>query len=156
MISISVVIPCYNASKTIERCVESVIKQTYKVDEIVLIDDCSTDETWTILENIEVKHKNTFFIQLISTGKNSGPSVARNMGIEASKSNWIAFLDADDYWDVSKIEKQVSIYKQNNDVKLISCAYKKKKLPEVVSSKEISFRRACFKNYFETPTVLAE
>ncbi len=152
---LSVIVPCFNASKTITKCVDSILNQTYRVNEIVLVDDCSQDNTWSILQSIQSSHSDVAIV-IMSTDKNSGPSVARNLGIKSAKSNWIAFLDSDDYWDETKIEKQVRVYHENDDVKLISCAYKKKKLPERIDYKEISFSATCFKNYFETPTVLAE
>ncbi|MBA5629203.1 glycosyltransferase family 2 protein [Moheibacter lacus] len=155
-LKITVVIPCYNASKTINKCIESVINQTYKADEIILIDDCSTDNTWEVLKDIQKYNNHLIEIKLTSTGKNSGPSVARNIGVKMANTNWIAFLDSDDYWDKTKLEKQVAIFHKEKNVKLISCAYKKKKLPDSVPYQEINFKQSFIKNYFETPTVFAE
>lgn len=155
-LTISVVIPCFNAAETINKCIDSVLIQTYKVNEIILVDDCSTDDTWSIIRSIQDENKHLVDIKVVSTQKNSGPSIARNIGIQMAKSNWIALLDSDDYWDKTKLQKQLEIYSQNKDVKLISCAYKKKKLPEKNAYQVIDLWKGGLKNYFETPTVIAE
>ena len=100
--TVSVVIPAYNRADTIVACVESVLDQSYSVDEIIVVDDGSTDNT--------IKQLNTFKDNIISlkTEKQSGAQTARNIGIKTAKSEWIAFLDSDDQWLPNKIEKQIS------------------------------------------------
>ena len=91
-ISISVIIPLYNGSLLITRCLDSVFKQKGKFDlEVIVIDDGSTDNS------IEIVKKYPQNITLINQ-ENSGPAVARNKGIELAKGKYLAFLDADDYW----------------------------------------------------------
>ena len=86
--SVSVIIPAYNASKHIARAINSVLAQTCQPDRIIVVDDGSTDNTSEIVKQFDsVK----YIYQ-----ENSGVSIARNTGIEAADSNWIAFLDADD------------------------------------------------------------
>ena len=108
-INISVIIPAYNRASTITRCIESVLSQTYPVNEIIIIDDHSTDDT------IELLNKFGDTISILSTEKRSGAQTARNIGIKAAKSNWIAFLDSDDEWLPNKIEKQIAALKTINN-----------------------------------------
>ena len=100
--SISVIIPVFNRVKLIARCINSVINQTYPVNEIIVVDDGSNDGTYDLIR------KN--FPQVISIyQENKGVSNARNVGIQSAKSKWIAFLDSDDEWFPNKIEKQISL-----------------------------------------------
>ena len=104
--SISVIIPVFNRVKLIARCINSVINQTYPVNEIIVVDDGSNDGTYDLIR------KN--FPQVISIyQENKGVSNARNVGIQSAKSKWIAFLDSDDEWLPNKIEKQISLIKKN-------------------------------------------
>jgi len=106
--SVAAIIPTYNRENTIIKCVESVLAQTLSVDEIFIIDDCSTDHTIDRLRSFRKK------ISILQTDKQSGAQKARNVGIRAAKSNWIAFLDSDDEWLPNKIEKQFSALKTVN------------------------------------------
>ena len=107
-IEISVIIPTHNRAKTITACVESVLSQSYQVNEIIIIDDDSTDDTNKQLNKFDDN------IILLKTEKRSGAQTARNIGITAAKSKWIAFLDSDDEWLPNKIEKQISALKTVN------------------------------------------
>lgn len=100
MTSISVVIPAYNHASTIGRAIESVINQTHKPDEIIVVDDGSDDDTQIRLERYEDQIR--YFFQ-----ENQGVSVARNAGIKISSSKWVSFLDADDEWLPYKLEQQL-------------------------------------------------
>tara|TARA_R110001592_G_scaffold348479_1_gene642643 strand:+ start:825 stop:1559 length:735 start_codon:yes stop_codon:yes gene_type:complete len=96
--SISVIIPAYNSEKLIVHAIKSIEAQTLPVDEIICVDDASTDRTAKIV-------KESFpNVKLIRLESNSGPSFARNIGIKAASGNVIAFLDADDVWPEDKIE----------------------------------------------------
>jgi len=101
-INISVIIPTYNRAFTIVQCIESVLNQSYPVNEIIVIDDNSTDDTLKQLSKFDEN------IIILKTEKQSGAQAARNVGIKAAKSEWIAFLDSDDEWLPNKIKKQVS------------------------------------------------
>lgn len=153
---IAVVIPCYNSARTINACLDSVFKQSHKIDEIIVVDDCSIDNTLTILQSCKENYGQEYDFKIIRLDVNSGPSTARNTGIKAAHSEWIAFLDADDYWHESKLQKQIELYKTHPDSKLIGCAYQKKKLADRLQFKQISFEDLCLKNYFDTPTVLVK
>lgn len=118
-VKVSIIVPVYNAEKYIERCIKSLIGQTYKNIEIILINDGSEDKSLNILRNFENRDKR---ITLINQ-ENSGPSKARNLGINKSTGNYIAFIDADDYVELNYIEKMI---KQSNCFKsdMIVCNYK--------------------------------
>ena len=103
-IKISVVIPCYNAEAFIKDAVESVLNQSVKPYEIIIINDGSTDNTVKILESYKDNIK-------IINQENKGDCSARNRGMEEAKGDWIAFLDADDLWVPEKLRKQIDIIK---------------------------------------------
>jgi glycosyltransferase involved in cell wall biosynthesis len=104
--SVSVVIPAFNAGKSIARALDSVLAQTLKPNEIIVVDDGSTDETQS--ETKKYGRKVKYIYQ-----ENGGPSKARNTGIQAAKGTWIAFLDSDDEWLPTKLEEQVALLKRN-------------------------------------------
>ena len=108
---VSVIIPVYNSELTIESTIDSVINQTYKNMEIILVSDGSTDDSNNKMFNYIEKHKN-HNIKLI-VKKNGGVSSARNRGIDESSGEYISFLDSDDFWLHQKIEKQVNIMINN-------------------------------------------
>ena len=99
--SISVVIPTFNRLIYLERAIKSVLNQTIKVNEIIIVDDGSNDGT---SEFIHSKYPDLKYI----FQSNSGVSAARNVGITTAKSNWIAFLDSDDEWVNNKLKEQVT------------------------------------------------
>ncbi|WP_434729493.1 glycosyltransferase family 2 protein [Rhizobium binae] len=99
---VSVVVPAYNASAYIERTLRSAIRQTYTALEIIVVDDGSTDDTAKVVEMIAMSDSR---IRLLST-PNRGVAAARNTGIDTSSGRFVAFLDADDLWHRTKIEKQ--------------------------------------------------
>ena len=111
MVDVSVIIPCYNSSKTIECAVKSVICQTQLPKEIILIDDYSTDDgkTTEILYKIKEKYESKIDIIVLESDENRGAASARNKGMKIAKGVYIAFLDSDDVWDKYKLEKQVKI-----------------------------------------------
>ena len=98
---ISIIIPVYNASKYIDKCLKSIIEQTYKTLEIIVIDDGSTDNSTNIIKKF---FENDERIRLIQK-KNSGVSDSRNVGIDNSHGKWICFVDSDDYIEKDYIEQ---------------------------------------------------
>ena len=104
---ISVIIPTYNRANFIVKAIESIMNQTVKVNEIIVIDDGSTDNTQELLKDYNIIYKYQ---------KNSGVSKARNLGIKLSKNEWITFLDSDDIWEKTKIEEQINFHKNNKDI----------------------------------------
>lgn len=111
-IEISVVIPCYNAEDFIEETIESVLSQTYKPLEIIVVNDGSTDRTADILKKYQR------YIRIIHQ-PNQGECVARNTGLEAARGFWVAFLDADDMWLPQKLERQIEIIKRYKEKNII-------------------------------------
>jgi len=105
---ISVIIPTYNRKKYIKRAIDSVIRQSYKPFEIIVIDDGSTDGTYELI-------KQSYLSSQISLKKqkNNGVSSARNKGIKLASGDWIAFLDSDDEWFENKLELQVREIKKS-------------------------------------------
>lgn len=102
---VSVIITTYNSQKYIQKCIQSVIEQTYKNFEIIIVDDCSDDNTRRVILD---KYSNFDRLKFIGLDQNSGgPSLPRNVGIEASSGELICFLDPDDFWYNSKLKAQV-------------------------------------------------
>lgn len=93
-ISVSIIVPVYNAEKYLKRCLDSLLKQTLKNIEIILVDDASSDKSYNILK--EYQNKNMEKIQVIHLDSRRGPGGARNAGIEASRGEYIGFVDSDD------------------------------------------------------------
>jgi glycosyltransferase involved in cell wall biosynthesis len=110
---VSVIIPAFNAESFIAEAIESVIGQTYKAIEIIVIDDGSKDGTKKVAEKYADK------VRIISQS-NLGAGAARNNGIKEARGEVIAFLDADDVWFADKVEKQVAILNKHEDVFLVS------------------------------------
>ena len=101
---VSIIMAAYNAEKTIERSILSVLEQTYQNYELIVIDDCSTDKTADIVKRmLLIDHR----IILLENVKNLGVSRTRKRGLEYAKGTWIAILDSDDAWLPSKLEKQI-------------------------------------------------
>lgn len=110
---ISVIIPVYNAEESIEKCLDSIKKQTWKGEfEIIVINDGSTDRSGEILENYRKKNPE-MPIQLINQ-ENGGVSKARNTGLKIAKGDYIALLDSDDEWLPEKTEKQMKYLVNKN------------------------------------------
>lgn len=110
MMDISVIIPAYDSVNTLARAIYSVLDQTSKIAEIIVIDDGSTDATSEVAKQYEDV--------LLLRQKNMGVSSARNNGIMMASSEWIAFLDSDDTWHRDKIEKQVALHKKEPQLKI--------------------------------------
>lgn len=112
---ISVVMPVYNTEKYVREAIRSVVEQTYKDWELLLINDCSTDGSLQMIEEELQTLEGTVSarIRVINNEKNSGPAFTRNRGIEESGGEWIAFLDSDDRWAPDKLEKQMACAEEN-------------------------------------------
>jgi teichuronic acid biosynthesis glycosyltransferase TuaG len=116
-VKFSIIIPAYNAGKTIVRALQSCLQQTYPVHEIIIVDDASTDDTEALLSAYKEQVK---YIQLL---KNLGSAAARNKGLDAATGNYIAFLDADDIWHERKLEIIASIFDAKNDISFLYHSY---------------------------------
>jgi len=119
---VSIIMPAFNAGKTIIQSIESVIKQTYTDWELIVVDDCSTDDTEIIVKNAinslsgKSATEDGGKIIYIRNDENRGVAYSRNCGLKESKGDWIAFLDSDDLWTQDKLEKQMSVI-ANNEIK---------------------------------------
>lgn len=103
---ISVIIPAYQAGKYLEQAAQSALGQTCKeAIEILIIDDCSTDDTKQVAAKIQKKHKN---VRVLHQKRRQGVSAARNLGLEQARGEYVAFLDADDWWEPDKLELQMA------------------------------------------------
>ena len=112
---VSVVIPAYNAGWSIERAIESAVSQTYPHWEIIVVNDGSTDNTAAVLQ----KYRNRI---RILTQSNAGLSNARNRGIRSATGEFVAFLDADDYWLPMKLERQIALLRERPEIGFCSTA----------------------------------
>jgi len=112
---VSVVIPAYNCAGTIERTISSVLNQTFKDTEIIVVNDGSTDD-------IETPLKKYASDVILIHQQNGGPSKARNQGISLAKGRYVAFLDADDSWFPEKLERQVDLLERHPEVGFCSTA----------------------------------
>ncbi len=117
MIKLSVIVPVYNTGKYLEKCLNSLVNQTLKNIEIIIVDDGSTDNSKSIIKKYSKKYDNITPYYL----KNGGVSRARNYGIKKAKGKYITFLDSDDYIDLNLYEKMYSKTKNNPDV--VECDY---------------------------------
>lgn len=106
---VSIVTPVYNAERFIEKTINSVLSQTYQNLELILVDDCSQDNSKDIIQSIMEKDSRVKYYRL---KENSGAAVARNKGIEMARGRYIAFIDSDDVWKVEKLQKQLTLMKQ--------------------------------------------
>ena len=108
---ISIIMAAYNAERTIEQAIESVLNQTYPNFELLVVNDCSKDKTVELVENFAAKDSR---VRLISNDKNRGVSYTRKHGLDEAKGSWIAILDSDDAWTPEKLEKQIARQKETN------------------------------------------
>lgn len=116
---VSIITPLYNSEAFIIQTIHSVLQQSYTNWELVLIDDCSTDNTITIVNNFIAGNNQ---IKLIKNKENKGAAVSRNKGVMAAKGDYIAFLDADDLWKPKKLEKQIA-FMQDQGCEVCFCSY---------------------------------
>ncbi len=113
MDKVSVIIPTYNRAALLVRAVQSVLQQKIFSGEVIIVDDGSEDKTGEMIHSIETEKKIRYH-----KIKHSGPSTARNVGVELAEFPWIAFLDSDDHWCSGKIYKQMSLLQNNPEYKI--------------------------------------
>lgn len=154
---ISVVIPAYNAANTITRTIDSVYNQTYRNLEVIVVNDGSTDNTLELVTQYKESKKDINIIIIDKT--NGGVSTARNAGMKVAKGDFIALLDADDFWSFNKIERQLEIFTQYPNIDFLGTnrnneyfrwfLFKKFSKITVISAKFL-----LLKWFFVTPTVM--
>ena len=112
MSKVSIIVPNYNGSKYLDDAIKSVLNQTYTDWEMIIVDDCSTDDSVEIIKGYIA---NSDRIRLIALKNNNGrPSIPRNIAIRDAEGDYIAFLDSDDIWHSKKLELQISIMEEKN------------------------------------------
>ncbi len=102
---VSIVTPSYNSSKHLSECINSVINQTYTNWEMIIVDDCSSDDSFQIAKEFSQTDSR---IKTLQNNENKGSAISRNRAIKEAKGKYIAFLDSDDSWKPGKLEKQIS------------------------------------------------
>lgn len=115
---ITVVMPNYNGSRFVEQAIDSVLSQTYEKFELLVVDDCSKDDS---LQLIQQKAQRDSRIRVIALEHNAGVANARNVGIKEAKGEYIALLDNDDLWVEDKLERQLSLAQKGADI--VYCSY---------------------------------
>lgn len=106
---VSIIIPLYNKEKYIDETINNIKKQTYKNWELIIIDDCSEDNSYDIAKKHQCEN-----IYILKNQYNEGPAISRNKGLEKAVGRYICYQDADDLWDEYKLEKQLKFMKENN------------------------------------------
>ena len=114
---VSVIVTTYNRERNIKKCIESVINQSYKNLEIIIIDDCSTDGTFEFLCSLNDRR-----IRVEKNSVNKGSNASRNIGLKLARGTYIAFLDDDDEWYPNKISEQINVIHRRN-AGLVYCGH---------------------------------
>lgn len=107
---VSIIMPSYNCGKFVEEAIRSVQAQTYKNWEIIFVDDCSTDDSLKRVQTLQAADNR---IRIYRNVVNSGAAISRNHALLEAKGRYIAFLDSDDLWEPTKLEKQVRFMEEN-------------------------------------------
>ena len=156
--NISVVIPCFNSAATIERALRSVEHQTTKPSEVLVVDDASSDNTVSVIE--QYAHTSSLNIRVIKQSVNGGPSVARNAAWNVATSEVIACLDADDQWHPQKLELQLGAMLANPTCAisfhdhLFGSSEQFETLPFTPTTSQATLRNYLVRNRSATPTVM--
>lgn len=151
---VSIVMPSYNTGAYISDSIKSVLSQTYLFWELIIVDDCSTDNT----DEIVASFLNDNRIKYFKNEKNSGAAISRNRALQEAKGKWIAFLDSDDLWEPNKLERQIA-FMETNGYKFTCTDYKIQLngnwLPFIYTSpNKITERKMKNYCYFSTITVM--
>ena len=153
---VSVIVPTFNRKKTIIRAINSILNQTYIDVEIIVVDDCSTDDTQKVVNSL-----NSNKIKYVKHDKNRGACAARNTGIKLAKGEYIAFLDSDDEWLPEKLEKQINFLK-SNDADIVFCSHisyhdnKKIIFPNHKIYNNDLFKKLLYGNFITTGSILGK
>ena len=107
---VSIIMPSYNTGRFIKETIESVLAQSYPTWELIIVDDCSTDNTDEVVNQYLSDER----IRYIKNDTNSGAAVSRNRALREAKGKWIAFLDSDDLWEPEKLKKQIAFMEKND------------------------------------------
>lgn len=159
IIPVSVVIPHYKSALTIGRALDSIVKQTAKPAEVIIVDDYSNDGSFSYLRSL-VKSFDSLNVEVIALEENGGPGAARNKGWDAAKCTYVAFLDSDDAWHPEKLRIQYDWMENNKKYAMTShtCKVKTKgSVNEKIAEGRflpISKTKLLLKNYFLPPSIM--
>lgn len=164
MSNVSAVIPCYRCADTIARALTSIAEQTSRPAEVILVDDCSGDDTLIALYEIQSNYPQGW-IKVIVSPENGGAGTARNIGWDAATQPYIAFLDSDDSWHPQKIEIQYGWMSKHPDVALTGHVCLQADNENTSDAKDdfstvdfgfhvVSKKRLLLSNCFSTPSVM--
>lgn len=152
-----IIIPTYNKGYIIEKTIKSILNQSYQDFELIIIDDCSSDNTREVIEKFEDKR-----IKYIKLEKNSGANKARNIGIQNARYELIAFHDSNEEWYTRKLEKQLK-YLKSEDFDIVSCKYnqyindKFNLIPvENIDLSKSLLNKILYENFISTQTILGK
>jgi glycosyltransferase involved in cell wall biosynthesis len=157
---VAVVVPAYNAEKTIRRALDSIAAQTVLPSRIIVVDDCSKDQTIAKISEF-IQENNTVPVTLIKNASNIGPGYSRNLGWDAADSEYVAFLDSDDAWIPKKIEIQLQVLEDDPEIDLLCSETQlagsfliNKQNHKLDKLRSITFAQMLFKNQIPTRTVV--
>ena len=141
---VSIIMPSYNTGNYIGESIAAVLEQSYTDWELIIVDDCSTDNTEQIVESFRDER-----IRYLKNEKNSGAAVSRNKALLEAKGKWIAFLDSDDLWSEDKLEKQIRFMQENeyyfSYTKYSEIDEESKSLNVMVSGPKVITKRGMFR-----------
>ena len=151
---VSIIMPSYNTGKYIVSSIKSVLAQTYQNWELLIVDDCSTDNTDDLVKQLLQDSR----IHYLTNEKNSGAAVSRNRALKEARGRWIAFLDSDDLWMPQKLERQID-YMRKNGYSFTYTDYNiqlnGKWLPYIFTAPNVITKRKMYNYcYFSTITVM--
>ena len=156
---ISIIVPVYNAGSYILQTIESVVSQSYTDWELLLVNDCSPDDSAKIIRGYLSAHPDESRIRLIDLDRNGGAAAARNTGLEASRGRYVAFLDADDLWLPDKLSHEFS-FMEREQAAFVFCSYEFGDEEAVPTGKTVHapdtlvYREALYRTIIFTSTVL--
>lgn len=151
---VSIIMPAYNSAQYIDESIQSVLNQTYLNWELIIVDDCSNDDTDIVIQKYLIDKR----IIYLKNKQNSGAATSRNKALIKAKGKWIAFLDSDDVWLPSKLKEQID-FMLNNDYKFSYTDYRirenNKWLPYIYTGPNIVTKRKMYNYcYFSTITAM--
>jgi teichuronic acid biosynthesis glycosyltransferase TuaG len=153
--TVSIITPTYNSLQFIKETIQAILTQTYTNWELLITDDCSTDDTWQLLQEYAKKDKR---IKVFQLKNNSGPGVARNFSIKQATGRFIAFCDSDDQWKPDKLEKQLN-FMNENDLALSCSSYnvideEGKPIGQVIAPQKLTYKTMLRNNYIGCLTAI--
>ncbi|WP_085721631.1 glycosyltransferase family 2 protein [Pseudomonas sp. B22(2017)] len=155
--SVSVIVPCYRSTESISRAVESVFAQSIRPLEVILVDDCSPDDTLQQLY-LEQRKYPAGWVKVIAMPQNGGPGNARNAGWSEASGQYIAFLDSDDCWYERKIELQYNWLESHPEAVLLGQYFgsgmRNESFRETIGFAQVTARQLLFSNRFTTSSVM--